>query len=294
MSSSKVFFRGLYAYSIHARDNSGVIEYEEFFNSIATLPGVERQIKVGNDFVAISVMDSIEGGWVLRFVTGREGMPQLTYDPTTGQELYDDLDGRMAISGSWVVLKPASRFVVVERNRPGVPVLLMAQALSNLGRDLLGSKALVVDLNPVPSQSLAMELNRFERIRQASLVISRPNFSWSDDANVLVMNYADDSDARSVEVVLSADTGESLSKSGGIIADIRRMIAHPIGAIRELKWTGRREGESKEVSVSLSKHQERSFARILVGTSPKSERDSIVNASENLLSKLEQRSGENG
>lgn len=280
---------GLFAYSIHARARGIVVDYQGLFTALADASSLDRQTSVGDETVAITVMsESDESRWTLRFVAGREGLPPLFYDPVTGTESTADLGTSFVASSAWLFVDLDSRFAVTTKSRPGVAVGVMAQCLSHLGRELGAQPDLVVDLNPVPTEDFISELERFERVRQASVVLSRPNYDWTDNADQL-SGYADESGAGTVELGMNAPRGQSLSTRQGIISDIKRLVAKPIGPLKNVRITGRRTGDSRETTVSLERHQEKRYVAIPDGQSALATRDELQTSAIDLLNGLAER-----
>jgi hypothetical protein len=112
---------------------------------------------------------------------------------------------------------------------------------------------MTISLTPVPSESFLVELDDFERVRRAEVILSRPNFDWTDQA-ALIAGYGDESNAATIEVAATAGRGDSLDKTHGVLADIREMATHPISALKNVRVTGRKTGETAETSASLEQH----------------------------------------
>ena len=278
--------RSLYAYSLHGRSDDEVLDYDAFFAALSEADVLERQTAVGDETVALTAVERRSGNrWALRFVSGREGLPPLFYDPVSGTESTADLGSSFVATASWVFLDASTRIVIAERTRPGVSIGAIARALSHLGRELGIAPRLVIDLNPVASPGFLAELDRFDRIRQAAVVLTRPNYNWSDSSTEL-SGYADESNAGTVDVTMSAGRGQSLARNEGIVADIKSLTSKLVGPIKNLRITGTRTGESKETSVSLAKHQEKRFVTVDEGGSAAAIRDTLESMAMNFLNEL--------
>ena len=277
---------GLYAFSLHGRADTGVIDYQAFVTALAAVPPIDRQTGVGDETVAVTLLEpSGPGRWTARFVTGLQGLPPLFYDPATGTESTADLGNRFVASASWAFIDTSSRIVLIDRSRPGVAVNVMARALSHLGRELGIEEGLVVSLNPVPSPGFLEELERYDRIRQASVVLTRPNYDWTDSSTQL-SGYADLSNAGTVDVLLSAGRGQSLSMDEGIVPDIKRLATRAVGPLKNLRITGKRRGETKETSVSLAKHQEKRFTPLPADADALAVRDTLARVADELFTEV--------
>lgn len=280
--------RTIYAYSIHGRTPSGVLDYPRFFEALAEIAPVNRQTSVRDEMVAITWIGRVGGRWLIRFVSGREGLPPLFYDPETGAESFGELGGQVVVSVNWMMIDPVARFAAIERRRPGVPVDTMAKALGHMAGELgLVDDRLVIDLNPVAAESFLEEMERFERIRQAAVTLARPNFNWTDNASEL-SGYAAESNASTVEVLMSAPRSESLDKTSGIVADIRQLVRDRISAIKNLRVTGTRSGEPKETSMSLKRHQEKRAFPVPLRADSSAEQEFFQSAADSFLDDLDQ------
>lgn len=278
--------RTIYGYSLHGRTPAGVVDYVAFFAALAEKPAVERQTSVGDEMVAITTMVPVGHRWMIRFIAGREGIPPLFYDPETGTESFGELGGQVVASVNWILLDPLSRFLAIERRRPGVPVNVMSRSLALMGRELgIVGDRVTIDFNPVVAESFLEELDRYDRIRQAAVTLSRPNLNWLDSAAELT-GYAGESNADSVELEMSAKRGESLDKDSGIVADIKELIRRPIGPLKNLRVTGRRENEPKETSMSLKRHQEKRTFPVATQASPLAESETFRGTADGFLDEL--------
>ncbi len=278
--------RTVLAYSLHGRIRSDVIDYSDFFARLAEVDRLRRQTSVGSDLVAITEIQPVEQAWLLRFVTGEEGASALLYNPRSGEELVGDLGGNMLAAGAWVLLDPVRRFVAVEQRRPGVSINVMTRTLGHLGVELgiLPDRA-TFDFNPITAPSFIRELDTFARIREASVSVARPNYDWDDSATTLT-DYADESDGAEAELTIKAPRGGSLARSNGIVADVKQLVARPIGPLKNLKIRGKREGEQRESTMTLARHQERTSFAVSPGDAPAVERDAFLAAGADLLDRL--------
>lgn len=177
------------------------------------------------------------------------------FDLETGKERVGSLGRTEIVATSAIVaVNPRTRAVVVERRRPGVPLSTVEKLFSHLGREH-GYEQLTVALTPVAGESFLDELEEFERIRRAEVLLTRPNFDWTTNATALVGDLGAESDADVMEVAASASRGQSLRKDGGIIQDIKNFIARPINGLKNVKILGRKAGGATESTLSLERHQ---------------------------------------
>lgn len=271
--------RTLDAYSIHghlAAGSSGeeLLDYPSFFESLAR-DGIGRSSKVGAETVGL--VDYVDLGTrsAFRFISGNDAEPAEAYDPHTGTTAPLELGReRFIVSWAWVVVDPEARIVILERKRPGVPVYQLERYLSGFGRDH-GFERLSVSLNPVPSPSFVEEILSFDRIREASVTIRRPNHSFTESAREAVAQIARESNAGSATVQVNAERKESLEKDSGIVADIISFAKSPITPVLNAVVKGFRAGFGKERTVSLKKHQLKSTATLRDGDTPQQQLEAV-------------------
>lgn len=224
--------RTLDAYSIHGHLAAGspgeeLLDYPAFFDSLAT-HGIGRSLRVGAETVGPVDYVDLGAHSAFRFISGNDGESAEAYDPHTGTTTPLELGReRFIVSWAWMVVDPEARIVILERKRPGVPVYQLERYLSGFGRDQ-GYGRLSISLNPVPSPSFTKEVLSFDRIREASITIRRPNHSFTESAREAVAQIARDSNAGSATVQANAERKESLEKDSGIVADIVSFARNPI------------------------------------------------------------------
>lgn len=88
---------------------------------------------------------------------------------------------------------------------------------------LLNGSPVTVNLEPVPSSDFAHEIDRLDRITQASVQVVEPNPGWRDhQAELATLSL--DSNARKAEVTLFAKWGKSLEFARGIVGLIKDQL----------------------------------------------------------------------
>lgn len=251
--------RSLFAYAIHGHTRQGVLDYPAFFAMLSELPFTSRRVSVRDQTTAIASLaeDEKSGSVVLRIVTGTPGSAPTLFDLETGKERTGPLNKTEIVAASAIVaVNPISRGVVVERRRPGVPISSIEKLLSSLGREN-GYDDLTIALTPLAAESFLEELEEFQRIRRAEVLLTRPNFNWTTNAQALVGELASESDADVMEVAASAARGQSLRRDGGIVQDIKNFVKRPINGLKNVRVMGRRSDGAAESTLSLERHQRR-------------------------------------
>lgn len=275
--------RGLQAYTLHGHTERGVLDYGEFFSFLAAADPIRRQASVRDLIVAIPRFHSRRLHHA-RFVSGTAGIAPLLYDYATGTERAGQIGKTEVVAATaWVTFDPEHRLVVIEKHRPGVPVYMIERSLALMGRELGYASQLTVSLNPIILDTFATEVEQFERIREARVVLARPNYDWTDGADRL-SELADDSNASTSEVAMRAGRGASLSKSQGIVRDILDMLRSRLFVpVQDARITGRLPGEPHDRTISAAKHQLKRSVPVDT-TLPTAEQDEIIlGASEEFL-----------
>lgn len=284
--AAKPISRGVLAYSLHGRMGSAVVDYPDFFHRLSTLPGTERQSSVGTSLVAISSMLSVGPAWLMRVVSGDSENAPVFFNPVTGEEAEAAMNGQILANAVWMLVNPATRHVALEKKRPGVPVNVVAGLLSHLSKELdLTPARATFSLNPIASAGFLADLERYERIRVATVSVAEPNYSWKDNATPLT-DYAAASDGETVDLTVTAPRNGTLSTTHGIVADIRALATKRIGPLKNVKIRGRRFGEVKETLTSLESHQERTSYVVGPGDPLGDQRVAFISAASNLLEEI--------
>jgi hypothetical protein len=98
-------------------------------------------------------------------------------------------------------------------------------------------------------------IDRFERIRLASVKLARPNPGWAADYQHF-KELQQGSNARTIEVSAAADRGDSLQKNAGLVQRIKQFIGSGEVPVKTAMIEGKRTDEGDETSISLSKFVE--------------------------------------
>jgi hypothetical protein len=281
--------RVLYAYSIHGRGRSGeVIDYVAFVQELLAAPSPLRRATINQDEVVL-LRDVRQRGrvWELRFLSGSDQESLTLFDVENDRERDEPRSaGEIVVRPTLLYLNPESRFVALERRRPGLSPGEIGKALGIIGSAIGFDIDLVIDLNPVTAESFNEELEQFDRIRQASVTVARPNYDWTENANSLT-TYAAESDGQTAELEISAPRGGSLAKERGIVQDIKELAQRAIGPLKKVKIVGRHAGETRERTLTLASHQECQFVPVDGNASVEDQRARIAQGATKLLDRLE-------
>lgn len=249
-------FRTLALFVMHARDREDVINYDDFFTWISLLPEASTRIQVRTDLVFVISQVLRHGGkYAFSFVSGDPDEIPLFFNEESGQ-----VEEGARERSTWparqtqVMVDPDSRFVAIELRRAGVGSSNLERYFRLLAMERDYSQNLVFDLSAQPSPSFEEELDRYVRIREASVTISRPNTDWYD-AEDAVAELADISGGHTAAVTVNAARGESLNKNEGLLAVIRGHVRRSYTSIANARVVGLKAGDRQESSLSLARHQ---------------------------------------
>ncbi|MBF0722356.1 hypothetical protein [Sanguibacter inulinus] len=232
------------------------MDYSNFFDLLGRQNGQTSAIELSPDYsVVIERAEFVDGVWRFRLVSGDPSEDPLFYSERTGRTEIADLgEGRWVATRTRFVVDPERRLLMLEVRRGGVGVVSLERYFRRVAARLGIAENLQFDLNPLPSPSFSREIDRFTRIREASLIVRRPNNDW-DDAGDVLSGLADNSGGKKAVVAVQAARGDSLRKGRGIVNLIREHLQRPLSNVEDAKITGTQEGASVESTVSLSRHQ---------------------------------------
>lgn len=176
--------------------------------------------------------------------------------------------------------------MVIEGRRAGVGAGSLERYFGKLASESLGLP-INLDLSAIPSKSFEAELERLIRIREASLVVRRPNKDW-DDAHDILSDLADSSHAHRAEVQVNAARGETLARQQGILGLIREHLRRPLTNVVNARVKGTEGGTGRERTVSLERHQIQRAAIIPQAATLEQEEEAIMDAGTELLNESEE------
>ena len=250
--------RKLEVWSLHAHQGDqsrAAVAYEQLLAAIGAASPEQRVLSGADKLVALSRLE-ITGSriWITAY-EGTRGLNPLIFNTLSSEERVQQLaQGEVVATKTHALLNLSSRSAIIEYNHQGAKASDIAAVLESTGR-VLGWQGLKVELNPVVSESFIGEVERFDRIREATARMVRPNLGWGDWEDELT-EAAEDSDAQAVNVEFTAPRGGSLSRTSGVVPFIRRLATTPLSPLKRASFTGRRQGEDEETTVSTTNHVE--------------------------------------
>ncbi|WP_147675053.1 hypothetical protein [Nigerium massiliense] len=242
-------------YSLHGRVKDDPIDYSKLFDGLASRPPASRVVALPNGLsIAVESIERREDRFYLRLLAGDPTEIPILFDEATGESRPGEIEGGQWLASATravVDTDPEVRVVALELRRNGIAAGAFEKVIEHLGTGAGGD--LKIDLNPLPSKSFIEEIERFERIREATLVVARPNFDWNDHHDHL-HGLAEESGAARAESTVTAGRNESLNKSKGLVEYITRLGRSAVSDVKNAIVRGTRKGESQETSVSLERN----------------------------------------
>lgn len=163
-----------------------------------------------------------------------------------------------------LVVDPNSRLVAIEYVRQGAKALQLGPAMAGILRDHAPRLADVkIELVPRLNENFTKEIAEFDRIRIASIRITRPNASWTDHYTDL-SDLMDQSDGAKADLDVRAERGGSLKKNTGIVKVMKEIANDEHPYLEEATIVGVRKNESAETTVRSSSHKV--HARVIIDT----------------------------
>ena len=255
------------AYSLHGFEEPGtslqaLVDYDALFTGIVGSAHHALQFTIGSDVVAITDREKTGKTLALHFVTGNPGELPLIFDEDSGTTLLGDPGhGRFVVRDAWVFAIPRRRLLFLEKKRPGVLTSQIEQFLSRFTREQMACQWVSISLNPVASPAFSDEIQRFTRIRTASVTLRRPNPSWGSDYAALLGAIAD-SDAGDISLQANAERGQTLARNRGIISMLQQMSSTVVSGIKKAVVRGTMPGFAGEKTVYLSKNTVRGSTQV--------------------------------
>lgn len=268
--------RTISLFVMHSREADHLTQYAGFFDWMIELPRRLTRVQVRSDLVlVIERARKRDGLYEFTFISGDPSEIPLIFNEETGSvEKAPNSEETWPVRQTAVIVDPETRLVGIENRRAGVGSTNLERYFRILARDQGYASDLLFDLAGQPSASFEQELNDFDRIREATVVIKRPNNDW-EDAEDVVADLADATGAHTASVTVNAARGASLNSNDGLLSVIRRQVQRPQTSISNVRVIGTRNGETQERSLSLARHQVKGEVRIPRNASRSEEREAV-------------------
>ena len=179
----------------------------------------------------------------------------MVFDLSTGEAKESDL-GSNEVYGqaTHFVVVPSARSAAIEYVRSGAKAILLGPAIAEIMRNNIEQFSDVqVEFAPKIQRAFEEEIDLFERIRMASIRVTRPNASWTDHYSDL-SELMNESHGDKAAIDIRAGRGKSLRKNSGIVQVIKDVSADEFPYLEEASVTGTREDEVSETTVRSRSH----------------------------------------
>jgi hypothetical protein len=251
---AKRLVRKLEAFAMHAHNSRA--DYRAIFRMLADVPRNARVVELGEGaVVGIPIVDEDRGTFFLRVVEGDDSAA-LVLNTSTGGTRENILgESELLSHATHLVVDPSKRRAVIEYMHRGAKAPLIGATIEAILR-LRHQREMSefrFEFAPVIRENFITEINRFERIREANLRVTRPNASWSDRYTEL-SDFMEESDGDKVEVGIRARRGGTLKKNSGLVGVIKEVVKDQQPYLDDAKVVGIRHDEENETTVHAKKH----------------------------------------
>jgi hypothetical protein len=244
--------RKIEAFALHARNGTTHVDYHDLFQYLVDLAPDKRRSEKDDEVIAFPVVTKTGARICVTASTGEKGTNPLVHDMGSGQDEVIQLPQTKFLTDRMhVLIDVETREAAVEYNHRGAKAWDIARAIESIvSKQNAQYKSLSVELVPIVDEGFLTAIGRFGRIRLASATVARPNNSWGTHAEQL-LKVADGSDARTVEITLTAFKGKSLSVTDGIVGMIKEWARLKLPFLQQATLRGTRTDETAESVVSL-------------------------------------------
>ena len=241
------------AFAVHAHRANGAVNYRLLFERLEGIQKRRRILELGDKLIALPVVRVTGSECFLIAYEGPIGLKPLIFNSGNAEERIEQLQPQEVVATrTHGLIKLASRELYLEFNQRGAKATHIQELISAVVSQSDGWEGLDLAFTPMVDQDFMDAVDRFARVRIASVKLARPNVDWTDDFKHY-MAIAQESDAGTFEVAAYAERGGSLSKRRGLIDFIKNVTAHELPSVTAAHITGNRQGEEAETTVSLSK-----------------------------------------
>lgn len=290
-------------YTINARSGDELLPYADLFSAVAARESSETIETISGDLsFAIDLREvepDVKDGeateqrvFLGHVVAGSPGEVPLYFDYTTGETVEGTTpEGKWLAQLSRITISVSSdsRYLALESTRNGVTPARLERYFTRLAESTLVNGRVEFDINPVQSPSLREEIESFERIREATAIVTRPNYDWTDMSNKL-SGLADESSGHEAEATVRAARGDSLSKNNGLVGVIlETLTSTSSSALKKFRITGRKPNSGRETTVTSERYQERTYVRTLSTASGEEVDEEVFERSTELIERRQRR-----
>lgn len=243
------------AFVMHAHHDTPAT-YSDLFERLAKLKRGQRIYRFTDEVVFGIPEVSLESDntYFLQVVEGGDDSA-LVLNVETGATRENILDrSEMLSHATHLSVSPRRRRAAIEYSQRGAKAPMIAVAIEGILREHYSDlRDIGFSFAPVIKENFITEINAFERIREASIRVTRPNASWTDHYTEL-SKLAEDSGGDKVTVDVRAPRGDGLKKTAGIVKVIKDVVRDSEPYLDDALVKGTRHNESFETTVHAKKH----------------------------------------
>jgi hypothetical protein len=280
--------RTIRLFAIHGRAHGNLLDYDNFFSWFAGLEVGSTRVAVYDDLVFVLERGRADHGkLVLEFISGDPSEHPLIFNEATREIDRGDIAPK-----SWparqtrAVVDPAKRVLALESRHTGVSAKNLERYFERAARANNYAQDLSIQFAPIATHSFEEELREYERVREATVVIRRPNFDW-DDAEDPLTDLAGESNGSRAEVTIAAARGETLSTTAGIVEVIRQHATNALTSIVRARIKGTKRNDSAETTLSTEQHQVKRGVTLPRHATPEQAVESVVDGAIELIDETE-------
>lgn len=245
--------RKISAYSIHAHGKNFDGNYSAIFSTLSGIEKSDRTVKISSLTFGISDVVKLETDFFLTFIEGEEGINPLIFDSQTGDTYEDQLEAHeILVSASHALFVPEKRRVLIEYVKSAPKASVMERVIEQLLQKHYGED-FKIGFSPIIEEDFVREIDKFKRIRVASLTLMKPNAGW-DDHYTKISELLEESRGEKADISVRAARGETLSKNAGIVEVIKDVANDQQPYLVDAEIIGVKEGEDVETKVPLNQH----------------------------------------
>jgi hypothetical protein len=242
------------AYAMHAHHDVPAT-YSELFQRLAKLRREDRIFRYSTEVVVgFPIVEAEGNGYFIQAVEGGDDSA-LVLNVETG-DTRENILGRaeMLSHATHLVVSPKKRRAAIEFSQRGAKASLLASAIEGILRENYSDLGDIgFSFAPVIRKNFITEINAFDRIREASIRVIRPNVSWTEHYTEL-SKLAEESGGDKVAVEIKAPRKDTLRKNAGIVRVIKDVVSDHQPYLDDATVTGTRHNETAETTIHAKKH----------------------------------------
>jgi hypothetical protein len=237
--------------------------YSDLFAKLAKLKREDRVYRYSPGLVVgFPIVTKEADGYFLQAVEGGDESALVLNVQTGGTRENILAREEMLSYATNFVVSPTKRRAAIEFSHRGAKADMLALAIEEILKSHYPDLANIgFSFAPVIRKNFITEINGFERIREASIRVVRPNASWTDHYTEL-SELAEESGGDKVSVEIKAGRGAALKKNAGIVRVIKDVVSDSEPYLDDAVVTGTRNNETAETSVHAKKHVQHTRASV--------------------------------